>query len=293
MAQERRPFIVEDVTLAMIAIKASVGDGKIQLINVDYCLAIRGSDTNLYSILTRTTDIVSNTNVNAALSYYSAEEAKTTLIDFIRDNPAVDIAVVGVAMALLAIIVAQQRVIRARKEVEESQHQVDDLSKRVFVDALTSVRNKDGFNECIQSLQERLDNEEPLAFATIILDCDNLKTINDQYGHERGDAYIKTACRFICRIFKHSPVFRIGGDEFAVVLQNEDYQNRRELLELFEKNMNEIQASAGNEWEQISVSLGMAEYDPQSDDSVDDVVRHADKAMYENKRARKGRDSVR
>ena len=142
----------------MIAIKASVGDGKIQLINVDYCLAIRGSDTNLYSILTRTTDIVSNTNVNAALSYYSAEEAKTTLIDFIRDNPAVDIAVVGVAMALLAIIVAQQRVIRARKEVEESQHQVDDLSKRVFVDALTSVRNKDGFNECIQSLQERLDN---------------------------------------------------------------------------------------------------------------------------------------
>lgn len=64
-------------------------------------------------------------------------------------------------------------------------------------------------------------------------------------------------------------------------------------MELFEKNMNEIQASAGNEWEQISVSLGMAVYDPQSDDSVDDVVHHADKAMYENKRARKGRDSVR
>jgi diguanylate cyclase (GGDEF)-like protein len=171
--------------------------------------------------------------------------------------------------------------------------QVEDLSKRVFVDALTSVRNKGGFNECIQSLQERLDNEEQLAFAVIILDCDNLKAINDQYGHERGDAYIKTASGLICRIFKHSPVFRIGGDEFAVVLQNEDYQNRRELLELFEKNMNEIQASAGNEWEQISVSLGMAEYDPQSDASVDDVVRHADKAMYENKRERKGLDSVR
>ena len=147
--------------------------------------------------------------------------------------------------------------------------------------------------QCIQSIQERLDNEEALAFAVIILDCDNLKTINDQYGHERGDAYIKTACQLICRIFKHSPVFRIGGDEFAVVLQNEDYQNRRELLELFENNMDEIQASAENEWEQVSVSLGMAEYDPQSDDSVDDVVHHADKAMYENKRARKGGGSVR
>ncbi|MEE0026057.1 MAG: GGDEF domain-containing protein [Atopobiaceae bacterium] len=259
----------------------------------DYCLAIRGGDTSLYSILTRTTDIVSNTNINAALSYYSAEEAKTTLVDFIRDNPAIDVAVVGVTIALLAIIVAQQRVIRAKKEVEVNQHRVDDLSKRVFVDALTSVRNKGAFNEYTQGLQEKLDDEGPLAFAAIILDCDNLKKVNDQYGHERGDVYIKTACQLICRVFKHSPVFRIGGDEFAVILQNADYQNRKELMELFEKNMDEINASAENEWEQVSVSLGMAEYDPQSDDSVDDVVHHADKAMYDNKRARKGRSSVR
>jgi diguanylate cyclase (GGDEF)-like protein len=132
---------------------------------------------------------------------------------------------------------------------------VDDLSKRVFVDALTSVRNKGGFNECIQSLQEWFDNKKPLAFAAIILDCDNLKTINDQCGHERGDLHFKTTCRLICRVFKHSPVFRIGGDEFAVVFQNEDYKNRKELMELFEKNMDEIQSSAENEWERVSVSV--------------------------------------
>ena len=261
--------------------------------NVNYYIAVRGSDTELFSILTRTTDIISSTNINAALSYYSAEEAKTTLIDFIRDNPAVDIAVVVVILALLTVIVSQQRIIRAKKEVEESHHQVDALNKRVFVDALTSVRNKGSFNDYIQDLQDRLDNKEPVECAVIILDCDNLKIVNDQYGHDKGDMYIKKASELICRVFKHSPVFRIGGDEFAVVLQNEDYQNRKELTELFDKNADEIRALAENKWEQVSVSLGMAEYDSQSDTSIDDVIHRADKTMYENKHARKEKNFVR
>lgn len=125
------------------------------------------------------------------------------------------------------------------------------------------------------------------------MDCDNLKTVNDKYGHDKGDMYIKTASQLICCVFKHSPVFRIGGDEFAVVLQNEDFQNREELTGLFEKNTNEICASAENVWEQVSVSLGMAEYDPESDTSVDDVIHRADKTMYENKRVRKEGKPVR
>ena len=262
---------------------AALSTGK----NVNYYIALRGRDTELYSVLTRTTDIISSTNINAALSYYSAEETKTTLIDFIRDNPAVDIAVVVVIIALLTVIITQQRIIRAKKEVEESHNQVDALNKRVFVDALTSVRNKGGYFECIQGLQERLDNKEPLAFAVIILDCDNLKIVNDQYGHDKGDVYIKTASELICSVFKRSPVFRIGGDEFAVILENEDYQNRKELTELFDKKAEEIRASTENKWEQVSIALGMAEYDPQSDTSVDDVIHRADKTMYENKRTRK------
>jgi diguanylate cyclase (GGDEF)-like protein len=255
--------------------------------NADYCIAVHKGSTELYSILTRTTDIVSNTSINAALSYYSAEEAKTTLIDFIRENPAVDIAVVVVIFALLTIIVAQQRIIRTKRELEESHQREDVLNRRVFVDALTSVRNKGGFNEYVQNLQNRIENGEQPAFAIVILDCNDLKQVNDQYGHDKGDVYIKTASQLICRVFKHSPVFRIGGDEFAVVLQNEDYQNRKELTELFEKNAGEIRATAENKWEQASVAMGLADYDPQSDSSVDDVIRRADKTMYDNKRAQK------
>ncbi len=254
--------------------------------NVNYYIAVRGNNTELYSILTRTTDIVSSTSVNAALSYYSAEDAKTTLIDFIRDNPVIDIAIAAVIIALLTVIIAQQRMIRAKKEVEESHHRVDDLNKRVFVDALTSVRNKGAFNEYIQALQDRLDREGPFDFAVVILDCDNLKPINDQYGHDKGDIYIRSASQQICRVFKHSPVFRIGGDEFAAVLQNEDFQNREKLRSLFAASTEEIRSSAKNKWEEVSVSMGMAEYDPQTDSCVDDVVHRADKAMYENKRSR-------
>jgi len=60
-------------------------------------------------------------------------------------------------------------------------------------------------------------------------------------------------------------------------LQNEDYKNRKELTDLFCKNMDRIYTSAENKWEQVSVALGMAEYDPQSDTSVEDVIHRADK----------------
>lgn len=255
--------------------------------NLDYCIAIQRSNTTLCSILTRTIDIVSDASINAALSYYSAEETKTTLLDFIRDNPLIDIAIIVVVIALLSVIVAQQRIIRAKKEIKESHERVDDLNRRVFVDALTEVQNKGGFDEYMQNLEDQIERQESPEFAIVIFDCDDLKTVNDQYGHVKGDIYIKTASQLICRIFDQGPIFRIGGDEFAVVLQDEAYENRNELTEMFGKNVDESCATAENKWEQASVEWGMAVYDPRSDTSVDDVVHRADKTMYENKRLRK------
>ena len=165
---------------------------------------------------------------------------------------------------------------------------ISDLNKRVYVDALTSVRNKGAYVNSIEKLQEELDQGgRNLEFAVGVFDCDNLKLINDRYGHDKGDIYLKTACRLICRIFQHSPVFRTGGDEFAVILQNSDYQNREALTQAFEKERETICAAAQNPWEQVSVAMGISVYEPGSDHSVTDVVRRADKVMYTNKRARK------
>ena len=165
---------------------------------------------------------------------------------------------------------------------------ISNLNRQAYVDALTHVKNKGAFTTAIEQLQTQMDSGNgQMAFAIGMFDCDDLKLINDQYGHEKGDEYLKTASRVICRIFQHSPVFRIGGDEFSVILRNEDYQNREKLLREFEKSKAEITASTANRWEQVHLSMGIAVYDPQRDHVVADVVRRADEIMYENKRARK------
>ena len=82
-------------------------------------------------------------------------------------------------------------------------------------------------------------------------------------------------------------MFRIGGDEFAVILQNDDYMNRDQLAEEFERRQNEITAAAKNEWKEVHVAQGIAVYDPSIDTFVSDTERRADKAMYANKSARK------
>ncbi len=165
---------------------------------------------------------------------------------------------------------------------------INDLNKRVYVDALTSVRNKGAYTTFIDDLQERLEEEgDEVAFAVGVFDCDNLKHVNDRYGHEKGDVYLRTACRLICHVYQHSPVFRIGGDEFSVVLQDDDLHNQEALARQFANSMTEISASAKNEWEQVHVSMGIATYDAQADRNVSDVIRRADELMYENKRIRK------
>ena len=166
---------------------------------------------------------------------------------------------------------------------------ISDLNKRAYVDALTSVRNKGAYTSYIEEMQKRMDEAggQEMAFAVGVFDCDNLKWINDRYGHEKGDIYLKTASRLICHVFQHSPVFRIGGDEFSVILQNADYQNREALVQQFKEDMAEISASAKHDWEEAHIAMGIAVYEPQADTSVNDVIRRADESMYENKRGRK------
>ena len=78
-----------------------------------------------------------------------------------------------------------------------------------------------------------------------------LKKINDTLGHKAGDEYIRAACDMLCEYFKHSPVYRVGGDEFVVLLQGRDYDSRAEIM----KNINvKIEENIGAE--KVVMSLG-------------------------------------
>ena len=72
------------------------------------------------------------------------------------------------------------------------------------------------------------------------MDANNLKMINDNYGHGAGDEYIKGCCKILCDVFCHSPVFRIGGDEFAVILKGRDYHNRNDLMKEIKETFERI-----------------------------------------------------
>ena len=179
-----------------------------------------------------------------------------------------------------------------RRVTENLKKYISRLNDLAYADALTSLHNRGAFDIMVRDMQTKIDQPEgPLAFAVCMFDCNSLKQINDEYGHDKGDIYLKETARIICDVFEHSPVFRIGGDEFVAILQNRDYENREALLRLFDEKCSEKRETEIDPWKKVDVSRGLADYEPQEDKLINDVVRHADRAMYENKRSMKRRQT--
>ena len=130
-------------------------------------------------------------------------------------------------------------------------------------------------------------SNKPIEFAIAIFDCDDLKQINDKYGHDKGNIYLKNSSILMSRVFKNSVIYRLGGDEFAIILLDQDYKIRNKLKNVFLEKCRDICSLSKEPWEQIKVSVGVATFDPEVDNSVNDVIVHADHLMYESKRARK------
>ncbi|WP_405328796.1 diguanylate cyclase domain-containing protein [Fibrobacter sp.] len=164
-----------------------------------------------------------------------------------------------------------------------SQH-MKQMQGLAFQDSLTGVRNKMAYDNYIEELENRIENGEVKSYGIAILDTNNLKEINDTYGHENGNAYLINSCKLICQIFAHSPVFRIGGDEFLVILLDEDLDNHHDLLKQFKESM-DLTKKASFPWKQISIAcgIGIAAYAKAT--TIADTFNKADSDMYKNKRA--------
>ena len=169
---------------------------------------------------------------------------------------------------------------------------INRLNKQAFVDSMTQVKNKAAFSDYSAKLQARVDNGNCIRYAVGIFDCNDLKKINDEYGHDKGDIYLKTASRTIKIVFQNHQVFRIGGDEFAIILENEDCDNIDSLVKMFENFVIRINDEALNVWEKVNIAYGITEYDPENDRDIDEVIRRADKYMYDDKRKRKNIDQI-
>ncbi len=176
-----------------------------------------------------------------------------------------------VIIAVSNIDVAKQREMEFRAALGNAM----DMANR---DALTKVKNKHAYTHAANDLNGEIAAKRNMEFALAVLDINGLKNINDTRGHRVGDEYIKSCCRIICSTFKHSPVFRIGGDEFAVILTGEDFERREELTASFSEIM-----MSNKERGLATLALGIAAFDSSKDSSVETVFERADNAMYENK----------
>lgn len=167
---------------------------------------------------------------------------------------------------------------RIRKRLQQAQSQAN-------IDALTGIKNKHAYQEVEKKLNNQIVERREPPFAIVMLDLNDLKKVNDTAGHQAGDQYIKDGSRIICDIFKHSPVFRIGGDEFAVIAQGSDYDNIESRMEEMREHNEDAAHSSG-----VVIACGMSRY--EHDANVAAVFERADHAMYENKAELKAKDKA-
>lgn len=158
-----------------------------------------------------------------------------------------------------------------------------------YKDSLTGIRNKTAFDNYIADLKVKIHNGDIQRVGIVALDVNNLKKTNDTYGHNRGDELLKNCCQLICKTFAHSPVFRVGGDEFIAILINGDLSNRDRLMDLLRINMAQTEAKSSVIWEQVSIAAGLAIFDSDNGETFEAAAKRADEAMYENKKDMKAR----
>lgn len=167
------------------------------------------------------------------------------------------------------------------KELTKTRMEADEMNVLAHKDALTGVGSKLAYDQKVAALTEEM-KQGNARFGIVMVDMNGLKQMNDTYGHEKGNEAIRRTCSLICEVFKHSPVFRFGGDEFVVVVKGRDYDNIKELVKQFNAS---AEVTEGQPWEKVNAAIGYALYD--GEDTVEDVFRRADHIMYEQKKEMK------
>ena len=188
---------------------------------------------------------------------------------------------------------AGQRLIVGVNDIDAQVRQEEEYGRRLAqarieanIDALTGVKNRNAYRVYEERLNAQIEMGRAPEFAIVILDVNDLKKVNDTEGHKAGDQYLRDACRIICTTFKRSPVFRVGGDEFAVLAQGDDLGRLDELISQMNEHNDDAIENGG-----IVIALGMSKY--KQDEKTATVYERADQRMYENKSQLKARKKQR
>ena len=189
-------------------------------------------------------------------------------------------AVYGIALAPLYVFNLVYLYLNVQRHREQA------LGAMAFRDALTGLRNTAAYRRQLTELDACM-SDGGAQLGVVVMDVNGLKTVNDTLGHEAGNALLRTAAQYICDIFSHSPVFRIGGDEFVAILLGRDYCDRDALIARFDREMSGLTFPHDGCDVPVRIARGLAVRDPENDSFFADVFQKADRRMYENKQQTK------
>ena len=170
---------------------------------------------------------------------------------------------------------------RLRSVRKELRDYIVKAHKMAYTDVLTGIGNRNAYFEVKEKLNKKIGKGD-LSFAVAIFDINGLKNANDDYGHETGDLMIVSAAEILKKFFKAGSLFRIGGDEFVLLVEN---VSEEQMKIIFDKISTEVNAKIISKNEvhiPLAISKGFSVYTPE-DTEVKAVVQRADAQMYQDK----------
>jgi diguanylate cyclase (GGDEF)-like protein len=158
------------------------------------------------------------------------------------------------------------------------------IRSRAYIDGLTGLNNRTSYEEFTKQLQKRSIEDQRLYYSIVVFDVNQLKIINDDYGHEEGDHIITQVASAMKQTFPDENLFRIGGDEFVGIIKGVDPKPKIDSFREQLCNINENDKLLKENSLEITVSIGYAVYDRDTDYDYAEVFERADMAMYADKR---------
>jgi diguanylate cyclase len=191
------------------------------------------------------------------------------------DNTSVFLIIGFVVFMIVQLHEYIKQIIQALRKAS----QTEVYEKLAYTDRLTGANNRSAYEEAFDKIfaSEQTLKKVRLAF----FDFDDLKSINDTYGHLEGDDLLKTGFLAINDVFsKQGVCYRIGGDEFACILEDVDDKVYQTMVEAFKNQIGSIAEDRGYP---IRISVGQALFDRTNDTKPSDLMKRADADMYRNK----------
>jgi diguanylate cyclase (GGDEF)-like protein len=185
-------------------------------------------------------------------------------------------------------IIAKQT-LELTNEISERRKSQKKFEKLSVIDDLTGIHNRRSINDALKNEVARAERYGEL-FSIIMVDIDKFKAVNDTYGHNVGDEVLQSFTKHVQGYLRKTDMLaRYGGEEFVILLPHANDTATLNLANRIRKGTMEMEASASEKALFITISAGIAQFTPKQSQDMDDLLKRADKALYEAKRSGRNR----